>query len=158
MSYIIRLLAAYNTLTVFLAQKRTEVASWLRQTLGPEPQNWILLQDGRVVPSTVILPPEVQESAYVYDITTNHITKMDGELPGRRRPISILALQIQHTDVESIDISDWVGELRIFPQRDITPRQLVELWGVSQNQYVPIEGAYAVVTRNDGSVETVTLS
>lgn len=82
---------------------------------------------------------------------------MDAAAPGRHRPLSILALQIQHTDVGSIDISDWVGELRIFPQRDISPRQLVELWGISQNRYVPIEDARAVVTHNDGTVETVAL-
>jgi hypothetical protein len=69
-----------------------------------------------------------------------------------------LALQIQHTDVGSIDISDWVGEIRIFPARDITPLQLVELWSATQNQYVPIEEARVIVTRDDGSVETVALS
>lgn len=157
MSFILTLLAAYNTCAVFLAQKATEAASWLRRALGPEPQNWVLLQDGRIVSSTITLPPHVQSSAYEYNINTNHLTKMDAAAPGRHRPLSILALQIQHTDVGSIDISDWVGELRIFPQRDISPRQLVELWGISQNRYVPIEDARAVVTHNDGTVETVAL-
>ena len=151
------LLAVCNTLTVYLAQKRTEVASWVRRTLGPEPQNWILLQDGRIVSSTIVLPSHVQESAYLYNISTNHLKKMDGEPTGRFRPLSILALQIQHTDVGSIDISDWIGDIRIFPQQDITPKQLVELWAVSQNQYVPNEDAYVVVTRNDGSIETIAL-
>lgn len=157
MSFILSLLAAYNTLTVFLAQKQTIAASWLRGMLGPEPQHWILLQDGRITPAILPLPARIQESAYIYNIQTNHLTKMDGAVPGRHRPLSILALQIQHTDVGSIDISDWVGELRMFPQRDIPPRQLVELWGISQNRYVPIEDAHVVVTRNDGTVETVAL-
>ena len=151
------LLAVCNTLTVYLAQKRTEAASWVRRILGPEPQNWILLQDGRIVSSTIVLPPHVQESAYLYNISANHLKKMDGEPPGRFRPLSILALQIQHTDVGSIDISDWIGDIRIFPQRDITPKQLVELWALSQNQYVPNEDTHVVVTRNDGSVETIAL-
>ena len=158
MSYILSLLAAYNTLTVFLAQKCTEAAAWMRRALGPEPQNWILLQDGRIISSTVTLPTHVRDTAYLFDINSNHVTKMDSAAPGRHRPLSILALQIQHTDVGSIDISDWIGELRIFPQRDITPRQLVELWGISQNCFVPIEDARALVTRNDGTVETVALS
>lgn len=157
MSFMINLLAAYNTISVYLAQAQTMAASWLRRALGPEPQNWVLLQDGRVVSSTIALPPHIQATAYEYDIHTNHLTKMDAAAPGRHRPLSILALQIQHTDVGSIDISDWVGELRIFPQRDISPRQLVELWGISQNRYVPIEDARAVVTHNDGTVETVAL-
>ena len=157
MSFILTFLAAYNTVLVYLDQTHTVVASWLRRILGPEPQNWILLQDGRIVSSTIDLPPRVQESAYMYDINTNHLTKMDAT-PGRHRQLSILALQIQHTDVGSIDISDWVGEIRIFPQRDISPRQIVELWSLIQNRYVPIEDARAVVTRNDGSVETITLS
>ena len=158
MSFIITFLAAYNTASVFFTQKGTEVASWLRRTLGPEPQNWILLEDGRVVSSSLTLPPHVRDSAYLFDVNTNHLTKMNATTPGRHRPISILALQIQHTDVGSIDISDWIGELRMFPQRDLSPRQLVELWGISQNQYVPIEDARAVVTRNDGTIETVVLS
>ena len=141
-----------------MSQKCAETASWLRRTLGPEPQNWVLLQDGRIVSSTVTLPTHVHEAAYLFDINANQLTKMDAAVPGRHRPLSILALQIQHTDVGSIDISDWIGELRIFPQRDITPRQLVELWGISQNRYVPIEDARAVVTRDDGTVETVALS
>ena len=157
MSFILSLLAAYNTLTVFVAKTQTIASSWLRRTLGPEPQNWILLQDGRITPATITLPAHIQESAYLYNIQTNHLTKMDGAVSGRHRPLSILSLQIKHTDVGSIDISDWVGELRMFPQRDITPRQLVELWGISQNRYIPIEDARVVVTRNDGTVETVAL-
>jgi hypothetical protein len=158
MSFLLNLLATYNTLTVFISQKCTEAASWMRRALGPEPQNWILLQDGRIISSTVTLPTQVRDTAYLFDINSNHVTKMDNAVPGRHRPLSILALQIQHTDVGSIDISDWVGELRMFPQRDITPRQLVELWGISQNRFVPIEDARAVVTRDDGTVETVALS
>jgi hypothetical protein len=82
---------------------------------------------------------------------------MDGAAPGRYRPLSILALQIQHIDVGIIDISDWIGDIRMFPQQDITPRQLVELWGVTQNRYVPNEDVQVVITRNDGTVETVLL-
>jgi hypothetical protein len=129
----------------------------MRSYLGPEPQNWVLLHDGRVIPSTMTLPPAVQANAYLYDIQSNHLTKMDGAPPGRHRHLSILALQIQHPDVGSIDISDWVGEVRMFPPRDVTPRQLVQLWSAVTHRYVPIEDTRVVVTRNDGSVETVDL-
>ena len=153
------LLATFNTLCIYYNRIATATASRLRHYLGPEPQNWALLQDGRILPSTTPFPPTVQETAYLYDIQTNHMTKMGGgATTGRHRPLSILALQIQHPDVGSIDISDWVGEVRIFPAREITPRELVELWGAVQNRYVPIDGARAAVTRNDGSVETVDLS
>jgi hypothetical protein len=158
MSFVLTLLATCNTLYNYYTHSKTVAASWIRGYLGTEPQNWALLQDGRILPSTTVLPPAVQTSAYLYNIQTNQLTKMDGTAPGRYRPLSILALQIQHPDVGSIDISDWVGEIRIFPAREITPRELVELWGASHNRYVPIEGARATVTRNDGSVETVDLS
>ena len=157
MSFLLTILATCNTVLNYYNQAKTAVAAWLRQQLGPQPQNWILLHN-RILSSTIPLPLHVQSNAYQFDIQTNQLTKMDGAVPGRHRPLSILALQIQHTDVGSIDISDWVGEIRIFPVRDITPRQLVELWGATQNRYVPLEDARAVVTRNDGSVETVTLS
>jgi hypothetical protein len=158
MSFILTMLATCNTVWNYYNQVKTAAAAWLREKLGPQPQNWILLQDNRILPSTTPLPPHIQSNAYVFDISTFQLTKMDGAIPGRHRPLSILALQIQHTDVGSIDISDWVGEIRIFPARDITPRHLVELWGATQNRYVPLEDARAVVTRDDGSVETVVLS
>lgn len=158
MSLLLTLLSTYNTLSNYWVSARTAAASWLRRYLGPEPQNWVLLHDGRIIPSTTTLPLAVQETAYLYDIQTNHLTKMAGTATGRHRHLPILALQIEHPDVGSIDISDWVGEVRMLPTREITPRELVELWAAAQNQYVPIEGARASVTRNDGTVETVDLS
>ena len=158
MSFLLTVLAACNTLYTYYNHAKTTVASWLRRCLGPEPQNWLLLQDARVIPSTITLPPHVQSNTYLFDVQTSQLTKMDGATSGRHRPLSILALQIQHPDVGSIDISDWIGEIRIFPTHDIPPRQLVDLWSATQNRYVPLEDARAVVTRNDGSVETVSLS
>jgi hypothetical protein len=157
MSILIKLLATYNTLSNYVMQKRTEFASWLRRQLGPEPQNWHLLQDGRVLSASIVLPPHIQSSAYMYDIQTNQLTKMDSLINGRYRPLSILALKVSHPDVGDIDLSDWIGEIRIFPARDVTPRQLVDLWSASQNKYIPIEDARAIITRNDGSVETIDL-
>lgn len=155
MTFLLTILSTFNTLSNYWTHARTTTMSWIRRYLGPEPQNWILLTDGRILPSTTILPPAVQETSYLYDIQTNHLTKMDGAIPGRHRHLPILALQIQNPDVGSIDISDWVGEIRMFPLRDIVPRQLIELWGAVHNRYVPILETTANVTRNDGSVETV---
>ena len=158
MSFLLTVLATCNTILNYYTQQKTALAAWLRQQLGPQPQNWVLLQDSRILPSTIPLPPHVQSNAYLFDIQTNQLTKMDGTAPGRHRPLSILALQIQHTDVGIIDISDWVGEIRIFPSREVGPLQLVELWSATHNRYVPNEDVRAVVTRNDGSVENVVLS
>lgn len=158
MSLILTLLATYNKLSNYFTIKCAQAASWLRRILGPEPQNWHLLQDGRVLPASIILPPHVYLSAYMYDIQTNQLTKNDNTLlTGRYRPLSILALQLSHPDVGDIDLSDWIGEIRIFPARDVTPRQLVDLWSASQNRYIPIEDTRLTLTRNDGSVETLSL-
>lgn len=158
MSFIIRLLATFHTISNYVSFLKQKIASWFRRQLGPEPQNWVLLSDGRIISSNTPIPPTVQSSSYMYDVQTNHMTKMDVGIPGGRyRPLSILALTIQHPDVGSIDISDWIGDVRIFPARDITPQQLIELWGLVQNRYVPIQDSRIIVTRNDGSVETVTL-
>lgn len=156
MSFLITCLAFCNTVHVYTIQKWNEFASWLRRSLGPEPQNWILLADGRVISATTPIPAAIQESAYMFDIGTTQITKINTP-NGRHRPLPILALQIQHPDVGSIDISDWIGEIRIFPQRVMSPRQIVELWGLVHNRYVPINNARAVITRDDGSVESVEL-
>ena len=71
MSLLLTLLSTYNTLSNYWVSACTATASWLRRYLGPEPQNWVLLQDGRVIPSTTPLPPTIQETAYVYDIQTD---------------------------------------------------------------------------------------
>lgn len=163
MSFMLTLLAAYHTASVWLGRARVAAESWMRRYLGPEPQNWNLLSDGRVLSSSIALPPHVQETTYVYDITNNQITKMaapTATTAPRRRPLPILALQVQHPDVGSIDVSDWIGEIRTvfdFAPPVFSPRQLVQLWGAIHNRYVPIEGARAVVTRNDGSNESVEL-
>lgn len=155
MSFIVTLLATCNTILEYLAEKRTQAASLLRRYLGPEPQNLYLLQDGRIFPTSIDLPAAVLASSYMFDIQNNHITKMDGSIPGRYRPLSILALQFMHPDVGVVDISDWIGEIRMFPARDITPRQLLELWSAHQNRYIPLNDIRITITRNDGSVETL---
>jgi hypothetical protein len=159
MSLILTLLATYNKLSNYFTLKCVQAASWIRSILGPEPQNWHLLQDGRVLSASIVLPPHILSSAYRFDIQTNQLTKMDSSiLTGRYRPLSILALQVSHPDVGDIDLSDWIGEIRMFPARDVTPRQLVDLWSASQNRYVPIEDARAIITRSDGTEETIDLT
>jgi hypothetical protein len=155
---MLTLLSTFNTLYNYYTHAKQVAASWMRSYLGPEPQNWYLLQDGRIIPSSTQLPESVQTNTYLFDTQTNHLTKMDGAVSGRHRYLSILALQVNHPNVGSIDISDWIGEIRIFPPRDITPRQLLELWGAVHNRYVPIERTRATITRNDGSLETIDLS
>lgn len=155
MSFIVTLLARCNTILEYLTEKRTQAASLLRHYLGPEPQNLYLLQDGRILPTSIELPASVLASSYMFDMQNNHLTKMDDSVPGRYRPLSILALQFIHPDIGSVDISDWIGDIRMFPARDITPRQLIELWGARHNRYVPLNDTRITITRNDGSVESL---
>jgi hypothetical protein len=155
MSFILTLLARYNTILEYVAEKRIQAASYVRRYLGPEPQNMYVLQDGRILPTSIELPASVLSTSYMFDIQNNHLTKMDGSLPGRYRPLFIIALQFIHPDIGTIDISEWIGEIRIFPTHDISARQLIDLWGALHNRYVPLQDTRITITRNDGSVETI---
>ena len=125
-------------LDFFQKQKNNAVNS-LREWLGPAPQNFWLLDDGRVVPSSYVLPPHVARLAYVYVAETQHILGPGSELGARlRRASPYLSVVIQQPQEESLDLSDWINELKVSPTPAIpfSLPQLVDLWSAVHHQYV----------------------
>jgi hypothetical protein len=69
-----------------------------------------------------------------------------------------LSLTIEEEDVGITDISDWLGELRTNPAPVAIPvEQLITLWSLVHNQYVPMTHITIRYTKADGSEDTVHL-
>lgn len=132
---------------------KTHIRTWL----GPEPQNWRLLADGRVLPSAVYLPDAVMAAAYLFDPYANRMI-LGVEQEGRFRPMPYLALAIEEEGVGITDISDWLGEIRANPVPISIPvRQIITLWSLVHNQYLPTTNVVVRYTRADGTEETANL-
>jgi len=135
--YLAFIAFVYRTMRA-LAAASARCLSAIRRALGPEPQNYWLLEDGRVIPSHIVLPTEVMNSAFFYESATARITAAHTPLQaGRFRPLTYVGIQIHDAIVGNTDISDWLGEVRANPIPEITPQQIVTLWSHVHNQYVP---------------------
>jgi len=122
----------------FFQQQKNNAVNSLREWLGPAPQNFWLLDDGRVCPSSYVLPSYVARLAYLYDCTTQQILG-SGSVHGRlRRASPYLSVVVLQPDQEALDLSDWINELKVSPT-PATPfslTQLIELWAAVHHKYV----------------------
>ena len=143
----------------FVQRQVQNAVSALRTWLGPEPQNFYLLADGRVVPTTFALPADVAELAFLFNTQTQHFTLAAVTSPeGRfKRAVPYLSVVIKQPITGDIDLSEWVSELRANPVPENLPlKQLVTLWSLTNSRYVPI--SYTLETINsDGEYGTVTV-
>jgi hypothetical protein len=143
----------------YVQQQVQNAVSALRTWLGPEPQNYYLLADGRVVPTTFALPADVADLAFLFNTLTQHFTSAAVPAPmGRfKRAVPYLSVVIKQPITGDIDLSEWVSELRANPVPETLPlKQLVTLWSLTTSRYVPL--SYTLETINsDGEYGTVTI-
>lgn len=155
---LLTLLAFWHNVSVYLTNVWDETKTKLRTWLGPEPQNYYLLQDGRVLPSVISLPPSIAATTHLYDPRSHRLTVLDSEPDARHRRLNIIAANFSHPDTGAVDISDWVGEIRAHPVPELPIRQLLMLWSLAHNRYVPFSGGVQVsITKNDGETDLITL-
>jgi hypothetical protein len=129
-------------------------AQQLRRWLGPEVPNYYVLENGDAVPTTTEIPVSALQNAYLYDMVTQRLTQL-GTTEGRHRPAPILGLVIRNPLVGTIDLTDWVGELRMNPVAPINPITLVRLWSAAHNRYIPITDTSLEVTDINGDTSTI---
>jgi len=155
---ILNLLALAEQLITYAAPYWEYVKQELRTWLGPVPIRYFLIPDGRVLPSIMIMPEDTNANTYVYDPFTKQITKVQAiSDEGRYKQLPIIGIVIKHAS-GTIDISDWVGELRAKPVPDfITAKQLVILWSYVHNTFVPFTESSLSIVKNDGTEETIVL-
>jgi len=148
-----------NIVYDYVQQQVQNAASALRTWLGPEPQNYYVLADGRVVPASVSLPADIAELAFIFNPQTQHFTSATATVPmGRFKPaVPYLSIVIKQPITGDIDLSEWVGDLRANPVPETLPlKQLVTLWSLTTSRYVPL--SYTLETINsDGEYGTVTI-
>ena len=151
-----KILAFYEQAYVFTKYYLEIGKHYMRYWLGPAPQNYYMLRDGQVLPSTTIIPTQL-EPTYMYNSDKNHMYLITTPEPeGRFRPLKYISLRIESEIVGNIDISDWLGEIRANPVPILSPKQILNLWAYTHHQYVPQEGATTVfATSNMGEEEVV---
>jgi len=143
----------------FAYQQVQNAVSALRTFIGPEPQNYYLLADGRVTPTNVTLPRDILENAFLFNYRKNRLTKAGETLTeGRFKPaVPYLSVVIKQPLTTDIDLSEWVGELRANPVPETLPlKQLVTLWSYINSRYVPLSYTLETINAN-GDYETVTV-
>jgi len=145
------LLATYTQIMDIVEAYWMYVKHELRSWLGPEPLTYWLLEDGRVLPSTITLPDEYKSTTHVYNPTTKQITLLTEPNPeGRFRPLPFLGMTFGE-----LDLSDWIGEIRTNPViPNISPKQILQLWSYTHNTFLPKHGTICVI-QSDGTEEKV---
>ena len=152
------LLLAYLERTLEWIHTKTEQAKQkLREWLGPAPQNFILLADGRVLPSHIPIPDEAERATtYLFEATTNRMTLLTQPTPnGRFRQLPTIACTLQKGEA-TYDLSDWLSEVRANPvPPTVSLKQYAQLWSLLTGTYVPLSGHVTVTsTSNMGDVTT----
>ena len=156
---IVSLLIYYEHACVAIKNQYERIKAGLRTLIGPAPQNYYLLSDGRVLPTTIVLPGSVLINTYIYNANTRRISRaIDSNPIGRWRPLHFLGITIVEPTVGSFDISEWLGEMRANPvPRTITPTQLLHLHALSTNTYIPASGN-ATVIHDNGEMTSLELT
>jgi hypothetical protein len=154
---LLTILAFYERASTVIKSYTEAAKSYARAWLGPEPQNWYLLPDGRVLPTTIPLPPAVKEGTYLYHVGNNRITKASELEPtGRFRPLRIVGMSYTHGEFGSAEITDWIGELRANPVADINPKQILTLYSLVTNHFLPLSGGVRIsITKNTGEESVI---
>lgn len=153
---LLTLLAFWYQILNYLTFVWNVAKSQLRLALGPAPQNYYLLQEGRVLPTTIRLPHSELNNAYIYDTNTLRLYKNNTPQEMRFRRLPYIAASFNHVSTGLVDISDWLGEIRANPVPELPLKQLLTLWSLTHNQYVPLSnGVQVSITKNDGETELI---
>jgi hypothetical protein len=120
----------------------------VRTWLGPLPKSYNLLEDGRVVPSTIGLPIPLLQTHYEY-VPEECVLRqfLSTERPKR---ISYIAVE-----VNGHDLSDWIQSLRWVGSVEPSLPSLVTLWGYIHQRVFEL-GTIIHVTTNTAEELTMT--
>ena len=142
---LVCLLRCYDRIVTTYDWVGKRIVRSIRDAVGPEPDQVLLLATGDVVGSG--LQGLDCSGAFVYNPEANTLLPIAGETVGRRRPLPIIALRVGDRD-----LSDWVGEIRGVSLPSLSATQLVRLWSLSQRVYVrPGSPVYAMTNAGEES-------
>ena len=153
----LQLLAFWHNISIQISIVWNVGKQMLRDALGPAPISYYLLQDGRVLPTTIILPQTILTTSYVFDPHSSRLMLYGSDPAQRYRRLPTIAANFNHPSTGNVDISDWLGEIRAHPVPDLPIKQVLTLWSLTQNRFVPLsDGVQVSVTKNDGETDMIT--
>jgi hypothetical protein len=154
----LQLLAFWHQLMVYSTIVWNATLAKIRTAVGPAPVNYVLLEDGRVLPDSIQVPDEVRSSTYLYDSHSHRLSLLSNNDPAARfRRLHVIAASFNHQSTGEVDISDWLGEVRAHPVPDLPVKQLLTLWSLTHHRYVPLsEGVQVSLTKSDGETDLIT--
>ena len=138
----------YGRITDYCSSIYETSLNQVRTWLGPLPQSYNLLEDGRVVPSTMTLPISFLGTHYEY-IPEEHVLRQSMST-ARPRRISYIAVE-----VDGHDLSDWIQSLRWVGSAEPSLSSLVTLWGYT-HQRIFAYGTVIRATKNTAEEVTMT--
>lgn len=141
--------ALYNRVETVVRALLSEAKKMCRKLLGPEANNVYLLRNGDIVPTRYSNLDEHLSSAYLYTAETQRISNALVPLEGRYKPLSILGLSVSLPNGKKLDLSDWVGAIRMNPDVALAPKTLVDLWSMSTNTYIKFQTVEITDTMGD---------
>lgn len=155
---LLQLLAFWHRLTIFMNIVWRKGIAAIRKLIGPAPTNYYLLQDGRVLLDTTLLPQEIAAETYLYNPETQKITTVAAPDPeGRFRRLNYLAASVTHHTIGNIDISEWLGEIRANPVPELNVKQIFLLWAAQHHRYMPLSnGVQFTITKSNGETDVIT--
>ena len=133
-----------------------------RKFLGPEPINYYVLEDGRIIPTTISIPSQLTATTYMFDVQSNRMTLVADPTPtGRFRQLPIIGLVVEKSDWGiSHDLTDWLSEIRINPvpsTKQLQSLQIIQLWGLLTNNFIPLNGTTVSTTDSSGETQQIVL-
>ena len=151
---LLEFLALYTRVEAVVKALLFQAKKVCRSFLGPEVHNVYLLKNGDIVPTSYSNVDEYLSTAQLYDVETQRITNALVPLEGRYKPVNILGLCVLLPNGKKVDLSDWIGGIRMNPEVPLSPKTLVDLWSISTNTYINFQTVE--ITDNLGDVHTVT--
>ena len=117
----------YGRITDYCSSLSETCKTHLRTWLGPAPQSYRLLADGRVVAATITLPPALLEISYEYD--PESFILQQPQSTARSKRLSWIAV-----DIDGTDLSDWVQSVRWVGTSEPPLSSLITLWSSIHHQ------------------------
>jgi hypothetical protein len=121
----------YGRITNYCSSLSETCKTHLRAWLGPAPQSYQILRDGRVVPSTMAIPHILAETSYQYNPGEELLQQTNSTAQARR--LSWIAVT-----VEEEDLSDWIQSLRWSGQEEPSLPALITLWAMIHHCVFPL--------------------
>jgi hypothetical protein len=117
----------------------------LRDWLGPTPQDYILFENGDIVPIGMVRESAHDKTALLFSQKENRISSLHtaaAEETFKRLPWISITYSGQHT---TADLTDWITEIKCTSARTPTLKQIIHLGFLVQNEYLEERNATITV-------------